>query len=421
MTADRRDAIMAEMTEDDMAVRGDMAEPWGPEACRQELLVSIETATFELLRAAVPAGTPAVSAGQWRSSRSFSKGGSGGDCLAKKLVTLLQKPRQCQPKRVLKSTALAPAPSRASNLDLRLRRLMAMLDSIHGLLTSGRHATPRELFYSHAALFSTQQQSDDILKMLCKMLEVPRHYLHIAGTAKGLVRGHLRILEPACGAPCSGETASLWVDGLDPFEARGHPISPICAHLARVESMARTVLVVEKETVFLRLLDEGILEEYRPFIMLTARGFPDLPTRYFLRRIREDCAAPHVLLLVDFDAFGLQIAMTYAFGPENAWNQDNLALPAAELLVCPEVSVATARYGLGADDTMPLAPRDCAIARGLLRRCEHLRNTHGVAIDPWEHAISQLLKGGIKYELDALDQLPELVRVGMRARASGIA
>ena len=110
----------------------------------------------------------------------------------------------------------------------------------------------------------------------------------------------------------------VWVNGMDPLESRGHAISPICAHVVRVDSMARAILVVEKETVFHRLLSEGILERHRPLIVVTARGFPDLPTRYLLRRICEDAATTTVLALVDFDSSGLAIAATYAYGAEDS-------------------------------------------------------------------------------------------------------
>ncbi|CAE8713962.1 unnamed protein product, partial [Polarella glacialis] len=145
---------------------------------------------------------------------------------------------------------------------------------------------------------------------------------------EGSVKGEECMLHSR-GASGGSEGAGVWVDALDPLEPRGHSISPICAHLLHVESMARTILVVEKETVFHRLLSEGVLERHRPCVIVTAKGFPDVPTRYLLRRLREDCARPRILVLVDFDASGLAIAATYAFGPESGWVQDDLTLPEA--------------------------------------------------------------------------------------------
>lgn len=70
----------------------------------------------------------------------------------------------------------------------------------------------------------------------------------------GPPRGHVRIWEPAPAAPSVERVGAhlsrgCWVDGMDPLEPRGRCIAPACAHLVRCESVAQTVLVVEKETV----------------------------------------------------------------------------------------------------------------------------------------------------------------------------
>lgn len=298
----------------------------------------------------------------------------------------------------------------------RLLRLLATLDGIHGLLVSGRHASPRELYYTNVQLFQRQQQSDDQLKWLCRVLQVPRHHLRLAGTAKGLVRGHLRIFEPRDGAE------GVWIDGMDPLEPSGHPISPLCAHLVRLESMARTVLVVEKETVFHRLLGEGFLERHRPCVLVTARGFPDLATRHFLCRLLQDCAAPSVFALVDFDASGLVIAATYALGKEDSWCQEDLSIPDLMPIVCPGGASGAGRFGLSPGDTMPLTTRDHAVGQGLLKRlARHQPEGDSAApgVRALREAAASLLEGGVKYELDALAGLSDLVTAAFRSNWRG--
>lgn len=357
----------------------------GPHACRQRLLRAVELAALALLRdfaAASRAG--GLEVGRASTGRGAST----------------------EPEERL--AAFLASSLRGSKVG-GLVRAVALLDSIHGLLTSGRHATPRELFYTHAGLFQRQEQSNQVIKRLCQVLQVPRHSLNLMGTAKGLIRGHARLLEPRP----DGSVARI--DCLDPLEPRGHSISPLCAHSLRVESAARCVLVVEKETVFHRLLDDGLLERHGHCIFVTARGFPDVPTRYLLRRLQKDCGAPRVLLLVDADAFGLSIAATYAFGPEDAsWLQDDLALPDAELLACVGgLAEAQSSFGLPPHCTAPLTPRDVATAGGLARRFAALRLHLGAAgaarMAPWERAASRILETGVKYELDAMDGLARLV------------
>nr|QDO16298.1 meiotic recombination protein SPO11 [Lingulodinium polyedra] len=403
------------------------AQPWGPEARRLELLAAVEAAVLALLRAAAapgpwpPAAAPAAGGAPGRPKPALAVPVRG--CAASvALAGLVPTAPASAAERLAAKLQLLLDGGKAGPTErkaLRLRRLLALLDSVHGLLCSGRHATPRELFYTHATLFDRQQQSDDLLKILCRTLEVPRHYLRLVGTAKGLVRGHLRILEPslAHGAPSAtgdgGSSVGVWVDGLDPLEPGGHSISPACAHLVRVESMARTVLLVEKETVFHRLLEEGVLERHRPCVLITARGFPDAPSRYFLRRLWEDLACPRVLALADFDAAGLAIGATYAFGPEEPWTQDDLAVPAASPLVCPGGAAGAARFGLQSGDAVALTARDRALAQGLLRRLARLREAPSASA--WENAAALLLEGGVKYELDALDRLSDFVDFCLRS------
>jgi len=179
------------------------------------------------------------------------------------------------------------------------------------------------------------------------------------------------------------------------------------------------VLIVEKETVFYRLLSEGVLERHRPLILVTAKGFPDLPTRYFLRRLREDCRSPTMLVLTDFDPHGLAIAATYAFGPGSGWEHEDVGLPdIVPIAIAP--AVAEAEYGLARGETRPLSCRDEAVARGLAQRFAR-RRAEGASEQAsllWEAAAERLLQDGVKYELDALEGLSELVARAIRAGGS---
>lgn len=370
---------------------------FGTELVRQEIVHTVEFAARSLLEAMV--ATRPRTGPLWEPlGQATANGGKGSHDLTQHLLSVW-------------SLDVAPHRLRGSLKMVRTLRLLAILDKVHELLSTGRHATLRELYYCNVSIFGRQRQSDEILKQLCCILKVPRHYLHVVGMSKGLVRGHLRILEPSLGS--SSGPVSLWIDGMDALEPRGHLIPAMCAHVLRVESLAPTILVVEKETVFFRLLEEGFLERHRPVVIVTARGFPDTATRYFLRRFCEDCSSPRVLVLVDFDTFGLGIAATYAFGPEDSWIQDDLTLPMAVPLMCP--AGQGRQFGLRLEDTMPLTNRDRATARRLQRRFETLRLEWGDRLAVWESLADALLEGGVKSELDALDTLSEFVDVSMRA------
>eukprot|EP00438_Fugacium_kawagutii_P010297 Skav228836 [mRNA] locus=scaffold4680:30395:31525:+ [translate_table: standard] len=369
----------------------DVNEIWGPETVRQGLIAKLEHSVLQLLI--------------------YASRGVHGELPREELGG------RANPAANALTVNLQKLVGGTSGQRLRLRRVMALMDSVHGLLCSGRTATPRELYYRHVSLFPRQQLSDDLLKFLCQTLEVPRHYLRLVGTAKGLVRGHMRILEPRPGHA----DGSVWVDGMDPLEPRGHSISPISAHTLKVETVAQKVFVVEKETVFHRLIDEGFLEKHKPCVLVTARGFPDVPTRYFLRQLRESCGSPDIYLLVDFDPSGLVIAATYAFGPEGGcWMHDDLSLSCSMPLICRGGVEGACGFGLRKSDVITMTARDRALAKGLQRRLEQIQRRGKDSdqfIESYQDGLRHLLQGGMKYELDALEKLPEFVADLVRKRA----
>lgn len=59
-----------------------------------------------------------------------------------------------------------------------------------------------------------------------------------------------------------------------------------------------------------------------------------------------------------------------------------------------------------ADDTLPLTSRDCKVLQNLQLRFAKLRERWGASLlEPWEKAAAMMLEGGVKHELDALDEL----------------
>ena len=87
------------------------------------------------------------------------------------------------------------------------------------------------------------------------------------------------------------------------------------------------VLVVEKDAVFQRLLEERIFtkREFSRMVMVTGKGVPDLATRQLVSVL--SVALP-VLILSDCDPYGLEIFLTYKHGsPASSYSQEPLAAP----------------------------------------------------------------------------------------------
>jgi len=75
--------------------------------------------------------------------------------------------------------------------------------------------------------------------------------------------------------------------------------------VTEIRSDALFILLVEKDAAFMRLAEDRFYAQY-PCIIITAKGQPDVASRLFLRKLRDELKIP-VLALVDSDPYGLKI------------------------------------------------------------------------------------------------------------------
>jgi len=80
----------------------------------------------------------------------------------------------------------------------------------------------------------------------------------------------------------------------------------------QIQTQARFVLVVEKETVFQRLEDMQFTERWQ-CILMTGQGFPSFDCRKLLRLLAEQTDLP-ILGLFDHNPSGIEIFLTYKLG-----------------------------------------------------------------------------------------------------------
>jgi meiotic recombination protein SPO11 len=93
-----------------------------------------------------------------------------------------------------------------------------------------------------------------------------------------------------------------------------------------MRSDALFVLLVEKHATFLRLAEDKFYNRF-PCIIITARGYSDVATRMFLRRLRMKLHLP-VLALMDSDPHGVKILSVYGCGSKNmSYDSLNLTTP----------------------------------------------------------------------------------------------
>lgn len=226
-----------------------------------------------------------------------------------------------------------------------------VLAIISELLKQDIHATKREIYYNDVKLFEKQNESDKILEDVATLLQIERNSLNVVASAKGSVVGRLTFQE-----------------GGDEIDCRkmgngGKSITPMIDTISNIESDAEFILVIEKDAAFLRLSEDKFYDEY-PSILITGKGFPDIATRMFLKKIEKELELP-VLSLVDSDAYGTHIQLIYAVGSKSMSYQ-------TPFLTVPEIKWLGVRpsdldeYNIPRSVRLPMDESDIKRAKNLL-------------------------------------------------------
>ncbi|KAK9089882.1 hypothetical protein Scep_028964 [Stephania cephalantha] len=182
----------------------------------------------------------------------------------------------------------------------RLDVLLRVLVIVQKLLQENKHGSKRDIYYMHPSVFSDQTVVDRAINDICILLRCSRHNLNVVSVGKGLVMGWLRFSESGRTFDCLRRPSTA------------HPVPVYVEDVMDIVSVAKYILVVEKEAVFNRLANDRFCDTNR-CIIITGRGYPDIPTRRFLRLLVEKLQLP-VYCLVDCDPYGFDILTTYRFG-----------------------------------------------------------------------------------------------------------
>lgn len=270
-------------------------------------------------------------------------------------------------------------------LSIRSSKKFSMTSRVLGiiskLLKQKIHATKREVYYNDVKLFEEQRDSDKILEDVAAFLQVARNSLNVVASAKGSVVGRLTFKE-----------------GGDEINCRkmgngGKAITPMIDTISDIESDAEFILVIEKDAAFLRLSEDQFYDEY-PSILVTGKGFPDLATRMFLKKIVKELELP-VLSLVDSDAYGVHIQLIYAVGSKSMSYQ-------TPFLTVPEIKWLGVRpsdldkYDLPRSVRLPMNETD-------IKRAENLLEEEFIQERPeYKKELDLMLDRGEKAEIQAL-------------------
>lgn len=262
-----------------------------------------------------------------------------------------------------------------------------MMKLVDAVLRERIHATKRDLFYRNPKLFGDQRVSDGLIEDLGAMLRVTRNSLNVIASAKGKVLGRLQFTEGRDRIDCS--------QGLG-----GRAITPMTDQITNLESDAEFVLVIEKDAAFQRLAEDRFFD-FMPCILVTASGQPDIATRLFVKKIREELDIP-VLGFMDADPYGFEILRVYTIGSK-AKSLETYELAVTDIKWLGLLPTDLDKYNIPTSARIPMTKEDTKRAEDLLEedfvraRPEWLREVE-IMINTQEKAeIQALMSHELRY------------------------
>ncbi|KAL4603745.1 meiotic recombination protein SPO11-2 [Castanea sativa] len=263
-------------------------------------------------------------------------------------------------------------------------RVWKVMEMCFQILVQEKRVTQRELFYKLLCdspdYFTSQLQVNRTIQDVVALLRCSRFSLGIMASSRGLVAGRLLLQEP------NEEVVDCSACG-----SSGHAISGDLNLLEKLilKTDARYIIVVEKHAIFQRLAEDRIFNQI-PSILITAKGYPDIATRFLLHRLSRAFPDLPILALVDWNPAGLGILCTFKFGSigmgleayRYACNVKWLGLRGDDLQLIPEQSM------------VPLKQRDLQIATSLM--------SSEILQENYRRELAVMVQLGQRVEIEAL-------------------
>ncbi|KAL9406507.1 hypothetical protein Peur_003479 [Populus x canadensis] len=263
-------------------------------------------------------------------------------------------------------------------------RVWKVMEMCFKILSQEKRVTQRELFYKLLCVspdcFSSQLQVNRTIQDVVGLLRCSRYSLGIMASSRGIVAGRLLLQEPDKEVVDCSECGSS-----------GYAISGDLDLLDRLvmKTDARYIIIVEKHAIFQRLAEDRVFNHI-PSILITAKGYPDIATRFLLHRMSRAFPELPIMALVDWNPAGLAILCTFKFGSigmgleayRYACNVKWLGLRGDDLQLIPEESLVS------------LKPRDLQIAKSLMSS-ETLQEKH-------REELALMVQSGKRAEIEAL-------------------
>jgi len=261
------------------------------------------------------------------------------------------------------------------------------------LVETNDFATKRDAYYQSKnwdeARFDEQTESDSVMddiEALFSVQGLSREQLRfIPDEHGGAVAGRLVVLDP------DRETGAIERIDCTRFGSGAYSIPSSVEHLS-FETDAKFILAIETGGVFQRLQSHKYWQT-ASCILVSLAGVPTRATRRFIRKLSDECKLP-VYAFVDCDPYGISnIYRTLKVGSGNAAHLSQFfCVPQARYLGVTPQDILDYRL-----PTHPLVDVDIKRARDALKNDPFFK-----AHKPWQKAMDQLLKMGVRAEQQAL-------------------
>lgn len=256
------------------------------------------------------------------------------------------------------------------------------------LVDTNDMATKREAYYISKnwgkAGFTEQAESDTIMDDVEAMFRVNREQLRFTPEEKGgAVAGKLIVIDS------DNKGKKIKID-CTKFGSGAYSIPTEVENL-KFEGQAKFILAIETAGMFQRLVKYDYWKKTKS-ILINMGGVPTRACRRFIRRLTETLKVP-VYAFVDGDPYGyFNIYRTLKVGSGNAAHLNKFfCVPTVRFLGVTPQDIIT--YNL---PTHPLKEVDIKRAKDALKNDPFVKHHK-----PWQKAINQMLKMGVRVEQQA--------------------
>jgi DNA topoisomerase-6 subunit A len=249
-------------------------------------------------------------------------------------------------------------------------------------------STLREVYYSARGQrdieFTGQTESDYTITDLEVALSTPRESFNVYPKDRGAIFGDL-IIEYTFPPAYEGQRKNL-TDNPD-----GAPIGRSLTSAKLVDTTADKVIVIEKDAMFSRFVEEKVHEKHNA-ILIQTEGIPSRSARMVIRRLNKDMGLP-IYIFTDGDPWGLHIAMVIISGSAVAAHLRGLTTPDAKWI------------GVWGSDVLKYKLPTENLTEQDSKRLNEIKKDPRYVDDLWQREIDIFLKMGKKAELEAFSAL----------------